>query len=276
MFRIFLNILIFSIIVVAFYAYIGNSIPQIESRPPEEVEIASNLTAEELVNVGKEIFYGKGTCALCHSIGQKGLRCPDLAGVGARAAERKEGMSAEEYLAESLYDPGAYIVEGYENTMPQINKPPVGLSGKEIVAVIAFLQSLGGVTTVTAETAFPQFSAGEAPPMEETPPAPAGVGVAAAEDDPEKIMTAMGCPVCHDYQKGIVMVGPSLKGAGSRRDRGYIERAILDPNAEVAEGFPPGVMPGDYASKLTVKQFNILVDFLIGLGSGETGEGTGG
>jgi hypothetical protein len=36
--------------------------------------------------------------------------------------------------------------------MPVINKPPIGLSDQEILAVIAYLQSLGGKTTVTMES----------------------------------------------------------------------------------------------------------------------------
>ena len=36
--------------------------------------------------------------------------------------------------------------------MPPINKPPIGLTDKEILCVIATLQSLGGTPTVTLQT----------------------------------------------------------------------------------------------------------------------------
>jgi hypothetical protein len=36
--------------------------------------------------------------------------------------------------------------------MPQIDKPPIGLNEQEIIAVIAYLQSLGGTPDVTLET----------------------------------------------------------------------------------------------------------------------------
>jgi hypothetical protein len=35
--------------------------------------------------------------------------------------------------------------------MPHINRPPVGLSEPELLAVIAFVQSLGGEVTVRLE-----------------------------------------------------------------------------------------------------------------------------
>jgi hypothetical protein len=45
--------------------------------------------------------------------------------------------------------------------MPVINRPPIGLTDDEIRAVIAYLQSLGGTTTVTMETPLPGQASGE-------------------------------------------------------------------------------------------------------------------
>jgi hypothetical protein len=61
-------------------------------------------------------------------------------------------MSDVEYLAQSIYDPSAFIVPGFNPGMPVINKPPIGLTDDEILCVIAYLQSLGGTTTVTMKT----------------------------------------------------------------------------------------------------------------------------
>jgi hypothetical protein len=44
--------------------------------------------------------------------------------------------------------------------MPEINKPPIGLSDEEILTVIAYLQSLGGTPTVTLKTSHKYFTAG--------------------------------------------------------------------------------------------------------------------
>jgi len=61
-------------------------------------------------------------------------------------------MSDVEYLAQSMYEPDAYIVEGFTRGMPRINKPPIGLTDQEILCVIAYLQTLGGTPTVTMTT----------------------------------------------------------------------------------------------------------------------------
>ena len=59
------------------------------------------------------------------------------------------------YFAQSIYEPSAFIVPGFNPGMPVINKPPIGLTDDEILAVIAYLQSLGGKTTVTMQTKLP-------------------------------------------------------------------------------------------------------------------------
>ena len=113
------------------------------------------MTTEDLVQIGREVAEDKGICLTCHTIGQSGaLRFPDLGGIGQRADTRVEGLSGLDYLAQSLYEPNTYIVEGFSPGMPEIHKPPIGLTDQEILAVIAWLQSLGGEPTVTLDTTF--------------------------------------------------------------------------------------------------------------------------
>jgi mono/diheme cytochrome c family protein len=143
-----------------FYTYVGQLVPQKEVYPPAEVQIREDMPPEELRKVGLEIMNGKGLCFTCHTVGKKGpLRFPDLEGIGARAATRIPGLSDVEYLAQSLYAPEKFIVEGFNPGMPVISKPPIGLSDDEIRAVVAYLQSLGGTPTVTSETQLPGAAA---------------------------------------------------------------------------------------------------------------------
>src|SRR5712691_11628777 len=110
---------LFALAIMGSYTYFANSIPQIDSNPPQELSLeGGNVTPAQLVKAGEEIFKTKGTCEICHRIGQKGTRAPDLAGVGGRAAKTKPGMSARQYIIESLLQPGNYLVEGYPNIMP--------------------------------------------------------------------------------------------------------------------------------------------------------------
>src|SRR5882672_3967777 len=84
--------------VMCSYSGYANFIPQIESKPPQELSLeGGNVTPAQLVKAGEEIFKTKGTCEICHKIGQKGTRAPDLAGVGARAAKVKAGLSGKQY-----------------------------------------------------------------------------------------------------------------------------------------------------------------------------------
>jgi mono/diheme cytochrome c family protein len=148
-----IKLLLFTLLVTAFYTYVGHMVPQAEVHPPKDVVVRADMTTEEMVEVGQEIVGGKGTCMGCHTIGSdKPGRFPDLGGIGARAGSSKPGMSDVDYLAESLYDPNVFIVSGYTPGMPPTGKPPIGLTDQEILAVIAYLQSLGGEATVTMQT----------------------------------------------------------------------------------------------------------------------------
>src|SRR5262249_4219384 len=158
----FLKVFAFNVVVIAFFLYVGNSIPQLGQDPPKELVLAADAPVEDFIKAGQDIFYGKGTCALCHEIGKKGERCPDLAGVGARAEtriheERYHGKATNgtEYIVESIMDPVAYVVEGYQPSMP----PTIGrqLSDLEFVAVVSFLQSQGGEVTVNGQSRFPKW-----------------------------------------------------------------------------------------------------------------------
>jgi len=139
----------------ALYAYIGQLVPQKEVQPPQVIELPDDLTTQDMIPIGAQIFQGKGLCSTCHTIGKggsAGLRFPDLDGIGSRAATRIEGLSDVEYLGQSLYEPDVFVVPGFNPGMPVMNKPPLELTDQEILAVIAYLQSLGGAPSVTMQT----------------------------------------------------------------------------------------------------------------------------
>ena len=170
-----------------FYAYVGQMVPQKEVQPPQETSLSGDLTSAEMAKVGRQIMESKGYCLTCHTIGKTGaLRFPDLAGVDVRAKSRVPGMSDVEYFAQSMYEPLAYVVEGFPPAMPPINQPPIGLSDKEILCVIAYLQSLGGTPTVTLQTKH-HYNSGAAP-APASAPGPASGAPAGAPAPPSKGM----------------------------------------------------------------------------------------
>ena len=161
-----------------FYTYVGQMVPQKEVQPPQATLLSGDLTSADMAKIGRQIMDGKGLCLTCHTIGKTGaLRFPDLAGVDVRAKSRVPGMSDVEYLAQSMYEPTAYVVEGFPPAMPPVNLPPIGLTDQEILCVIAYLQGLGGTPTVTLQTKHHYNSGAAAPaPGAAPPPAPAKGG----------------------------------------------------------------------------------------------------
>ena len=136
-----------------FYTYVGQMVPQKEVQPPKESAIGGAMSTDDMVKVGREIMEGKGLCLTCHTIGKTGaLRFPDLADVAVRAKTRVPGLDDVEYFAQTLYEPTAFIVPGFPPAMPPVHEPPIGLTDREILCVIAALQTLGGTPTVTLET----------------------------------------------------------------------------------------------------------------------------
>lgn len=148
----------------AFYTVVGQLVPQKEVHPPQETVLAKEMSPDELLAAGRQIMEGKGLCFTCHTVGKSGaLRFPDLAGIGARAGSTIAGLSDVDYLAQSIYEPDHYIVPGFNPGMPVIDKPPIGLTDQEILAVIAYLQSIGGKVTVTLESKVWPLGAGAEP-----------------------------------------------------------------------------------------------------------------
>ena len=144
----FVRVVGFVLIVLGLFSMTALGVPQMASLPPaeEKFEVANIKTPSDLAAIGQKVFFSKGQCALCHSIGpSESARCPDLKGIGAKLTR--------EFLYESLTQPQAYLYLDYRHQgppkeyparMPYINKNPIGLSKNEILAVIAFLQQTSG------------------------------------------------------------------------------------------------------------------------------------
>lgn len=264
----------FTILVAAFYSYVGQMVPQAVTYPPEETELGEDMTVEQLVEAGAEIVAGKGTCLGCHTTsGETGGRFPDLANIGAVAGERRDGYSDVEYLAESLYEPDVFVVEGFLPGMPPVHQPPIDLSDDEILAVIAYLQSLGGEPTVTLETELRWQSeenseAAQAQSGSDQPQTAATAGPSADADmSGEELFQTYLCNTCHSISEPAEMIGPSLHDLGSRMSRAEIYESILEPDAEVAEGYSPGLMSAQlnatgFYDRISSQQLRRLVEFL--------------
>jgi hypothetical protein len=200
-------------------------------------------------------------------------------------------LIGEDYLRESLMCPSCYVVKGYgkagdtKSPMPVISKPPISLGKFELNAVLAWLQAKDtpgefGAVTIPLPTAEDSAPAADSGGDDEEGPV-----FAVGTESPEEIINLMGCPLCHTIpgvEGAVGELGPKLhekinapkrikdpnyKGK-AKTGREYVKESILNPNAYIvfneAEGepFPEGVMPQDFANKLSVNALEKLVDFI--------------
>jgi mono/diheme cytochrome c family protein len=121
----------------------------------KKMELQSEERDQErdIVQLGKEIFYGQGRCGICHTLGVLHVgKCPSLYGAGSRLTP--------EFIYESMTDPSAYVKldfdqaepKFYHAQMPSVNLAPIGLTEKDMQNVIAFIGTQkvveGGVATL--------------------------------------------------------------------------------------------------------------------------------
>lgn len=80
----------------------------------------------------------------------------------------------------------------------------------------------------------------------------------------KQVFTSQGCGGCHMLADagGTGTTGPSLDETLEGQSADEIRKSIVDPNADVAEGFGPNVMPGNYEDTIPAEQLDALVDYL--------------
>jgi mono/diheme cytochrome c family protein len=93
-------------------------------------------------------------------------------------------------------------------------------------------------------------------------------GDGAAAGDPaagSDVFASAGCNTCHTLEDAgsTAETGPNLDEALQGQDAAFIRESIVDPNAVVAEGFPPNVMPGSYGEQLSEQELADLVAYLV-------------
>jgi putative heme-binding domain-containing protein len=194
------------------------------------------------VETGESLFWGDGQCSTCHKIGSEGssTRGPDQENLFVKAAARaqEEGLSsATEYIVESIVDPSAYIVEGYGDIMPKVYDPPIVMDRDQVLAIILYLQTLGGEPNLAElmkyKDRIPAASKKKIKPW--VPPIVVGpeVGEEIFFSDTHEA----SCSKCH-YAKGKgEEIGPELDTVAAVQTPEYIIESILNPSAEIVKGY---------------------------------------
>jgi mono/diheme cytochrome c family protein len=184
---------------------------------------------------GRTLFVQK--CGECHAMAQAGTTGqagPDLddAFASARAigndSDTIEGVvkAQVEYPRES-------------NGNPRVSMPAGLVTGQDLDDVAAYVGEWAGVP-------------GAAPPK-----VAGGPGA--------QVFANNGCGTCHTFaaaESGGV-TGPNLDEELPGESEALVREMIVDPNEEIAKGFPPNVMPQDYEQQMSSKEIEDLVEYLL-------------
>ena len=226
-------------------------------------EVVTNASGGESVAVlgegvsvenGEQLFWSKGKCHTCHSVGSRGssVRGPDLGAstagpdIAVRAVDRARergaelgiAMSPTQYLVESIADPSAHVVEGFKDEMPKVFEPPISLGPDEISSVILYLQSLGGVPDPSAIVLPPEIrEAGRRRrAVEPWQPYLEGDSIQGREIFFD-LEGPAPCAKCHLVQESGGDVGPELTSVAGTRTAQFIVESVLQPSVEIASGY---------------------------------------
>lgn len=103
-----------------------------------------------LAEQGEKLFQQFG-CSTCHLLDQQG-RCPILRGLYNKPVQLSDGrtvMADDAYIRESILDPNAKIVAGFEpNVMPNFKGQ---VSEENVIALIAYIKSLSPSTPASQQ-----------------------------------------------------------------------------------------------------------------------------
>jgi mono/diheme cytochrome c family protein len=195
---------------------------------------------------GRELFRQK--CGTCHTLAQAGTTAqvgPDLD--DAFAAARAGGNDSD-------------TIEGVVKAQVEYPRPDNGNPAVSMPAEIVTGQDLDDVAAYVGEWA---GVPGAAPPK-----VPGGPGA--------QVFASNGCGTCHTFAAAEAggVTGPDLDEVLPGETQAHVEEMVKDPNAEIAKGYPPNVMPQNYEQILSSKEIEDLVEFLLeNAGSGGSSKG---
>ena len=145
-----------------------------------------------------------------------------------------------------------------------------------LVTVILMIAMLGAVEVFAKEEhteaatheptpePAPEPAAPPSPPTPEPQQPPPPMEQGGSPEAGRAVFESQGCGSCHTFAAAGTTgtTGPNLDESLQGKDAAYVRRAIVDPDAEIAQGFSAGVMPKTYEEQLSPKQLDDLVAFL--------------
>lgn len=105
--------------------------------------LSGNTAGQTPVEAGRDLFENKLGCASCHGAGpnQRGPNLDKLFGSDVKLVGGQTVKATDEYLRNSIINPQAQIVEGYQPIMPTFKGQ---VTEEQLVSLVAYIKSLGG------------------------------------------------------------------------------------------------------------------------------------
>jgi mono/diheme cytochrome c family protein len=126
----------------------------------------------------------------------------------------------------------------------------------------------GGLAIAAAGMTVAAFTAGDGEPPRAAAPSPTATpspaAPAAAPRNGQTVWAEQGCGSCHTLAAAGATgtLGPDLASSLKGEPVASIREAIVAPAATAAAGYPVGMMPEDYASRMPPGDLELLVRFL--------------
>jgi len=184
---------------------------------------------------GRVLFVQK--CGVCHALAEAGTKVqigPDLDGAFAAAREIGENSDTIEGIVKAqVEDPRP------SNGNPAASMPTHTAEGTDLDNIAAYLGKYAGVP-------------GAAPPEVEGGPG-------------AQVFANNGCGGCHTLAiaNSGGTTGPDLDEVLPGQSAAMIHESIVNPNGDIAKGYPANVMPGTFGETISAKELEQLVEYLV-------------
>jgi cytochrome c2 len=189
---------------------------------------------------GRQLFVAN--CGTCHTLAEAATTAnvgPNLD--AAFVAARDTGMTNDTIqgvVQKQIEHPREVRLSPDDPHYSSVYMPPGLVEGQDAEDVAAYVASVAGVR-------------GIAPPT-----APGGPG--------GQVFANNGCASCHTFAKAQSAgnTGPNLDEVLAGKPTSFIQESIVDPNKQIATGYPANVMPQTYENDIPPKDLKLLVDWL--------------
>ena len=114
--------------------------------------LEGNVSGQTPIEMGRDLFENKLGCASCHAGGpqQRGAKLEGIYNKEVKLVGGGTAIANDEYIRNSILNPGAQVVEGFQPIMPTFKGQ---VTEEQLLGLVAYIKSLSGVTTPTAGAA---------------------------------------------------------------------------------------------------------------------------